>query len=59
MVPAAKGYVEEDVLECWEDTMDMLGWLISKGITDHSFGVYIVDDDRYDYYVVQWDGTPK
>ena len=39
--------------------MDMLGWRISKGITDRGFGACIVDDDRYDYYVVQWDGTPK
>ena len=59
VVPAAKGYVEEDVLDCREETMDMLGWRISKGITDRGFGVYVVDDDRYDYYVVQWDGTPK
>ena len=59
MVPVAKGYVEDDVLECREETMDMLGLRISKGITDRGFGVCILDDDRYDYYVVQWDGTPK
>ena len=59
MVPAARGYIEEDVLDCREETMDILGRLISTGIMDHGFGVYVVKNDRYDYYVVQWDGTPK
>jgi len=59
IVPAPKGFDEDDALDSKEDSMDTIGWRISQGIVKGGFGGYAVEHDGYDYYIVQWDSEPK
>ena len=59
IVPAPKGFNEDDALDSKEDSMDTIGWRISQGIVKGGFGGYAVEHDGYDYYIVQWDSEPK
>ena len=54
IVPRKKGFNEDDRVARLEVTMMGVGKRMADQVAIGNYGAYIVDDDRYDYYIVKW-----
>ena len=59
LAPKKKVFKEEHRLARLDVTMNGVGKRMASQVKVGGFGAYVVDDERYDYYIVRWLESPK
>ncbi|EJK64880.1 hypothetical protein THAOC_14335, partial [Thalassiosira oceanica] len=58
LIQNTKEFDEEDFADGNEFTLDTIGFVMSLQAKKGQIGAYVVDDENYDYYLVEFDSDP-
>ena len=58
LIKNPREFDEEDFADANEFTLDTIGFVMSLQAKKGQIGAYVVDDENYDYYLVEFDSDP-